>query len=653
MADLLGISVSGLLASNRVLTTIGHNVANANTDGYSRQQVDLAARTPQLKAGQYEGTGVTAVTTKRVVDSFITGQVRSATSNVGYATTFNELSGAVNNLLADSSAGLAPAIQDFFSSVHEVANDPGSTSARQVMLSQGQTLVQRFQSLDSRLSDLDGAVNDRVSTLVSQVNQLSSALAQVNHDIIFNSAAGSGQQPNDLLDQRDELLRKLSQLVNITSFEQSDGTINVAVGTGQVLVAGSQSKSLAAVQNPADTSRIEVAYQSTSGNIPISDYLSGGELAGVLKFRSQVLEPAHNALGRVAVGLASSFNDQHALGVTLNGALGGNFFSDVAASSTVVLANTANTGSPAADVTASITDPSALTASNYVLRRTGASYTLTRLQDNQVTTLSSFPGGAETVDGVTLSLSSGAIADGDSFVIQPTREASRELSVVVQNPEDIAAAGALKSQASTANLGGGAIGPVSVTATTNLPLSGAGGSITLTYSPNALGAGVPGFTVSGGPGGTLAYDPATDASGKQFTLAGYGDASFEVSGVPQSGDTFTIADNVGGVGDGTNVLALANLQTKGLFDGGTATYEDAYGSLVVDVGSRTQQSNVNLQAQQTLLQQATDARDTVSGVNLDEEAANLLRYQQAYQASAQVIATAGTLFDALLGAVGR
>jgi flagellar hook-associated protein 1 FlgK len=642
--SLFNVGISGLLASQRALTTVGHNVANVNTPGYSRQRVELDTRPPQLTGGSYIGKGVTVEDIRRSYDGFLTSQVRIGTSNVGENRAFNALAAQVDNLVADPATGLTPALQSFFDAVQALADDPSSVAARQVVLSEGETLVERFHTLDQRLADLRQGQAQRLRDAVDEVNSLASAIADVNYDIQLAVGQGSGSQPNDLLDQRDELLRQMSDLVGIDVLEQGDGTINVFVGTGQALVVGTRTQQLSVVNSSFDPSQLEVAYDTGAGPVEISGLIRGGELAGLLQFRDQLLDPTQNALGRVAVGLAVTFNDQHQLGADLNGNLGQAFFSGIDATSPVVFAGAANTGAPPAVINATVTDANALDTSDYGLERTAAGYSLTRLSDGQTTALPGFAGGAPAsvqLDGFTLNWVSDNIAVGDSFLIQPTRFAAREFGLQLAHVEEIAAAAPIRTAAGLGNTGTGGVSAGTVNGPPP-PDPNLLQPVTITFT--AAGT----FDVTGvGTGNPVGvpYTPGADISYNGWTI--------QITGNPAVGDSFTVQPNTAGVGDNRNGLQLAELQNSRTLVGGKATYEEAYGQMVTDVGSKTRQSEINLSAQEVMLEQSMASRDSVSGVNLDEEAADLIRFQQAYQASAQVIGAADAVFQALLDAVGR
>jgi flagellar hook-associated protein 1 FlgK len=552
---LMGIGLSGLFAAQRGLSTAGHNITNASTPGFSRQRVELSTRPPQGAADGFIGQGVEAATTRRVYDGFLAAQIRNSTANHSASQTLHDMASQIDNLLADPGSGLASGIQGFFEALHGITTDPGSVPARQVALNAASALVQRFDTLSKRLDELDRAVDEQLDVLAKEVNGLAEGIAALNRQIVVAEGKAGGQPANDLRDQRDERIRQLAERIDVTAFEQKDGVVNLTVGNGQPLVTGTSAARLDVVANGFDPRRGELAITLGGNTRVISGQVRGGEIAGLLDFRSEILDKAHNTLGRLAIGLSESFNAQHRLGRDLDGRLGGDFFASIGATTPRVLGHARNSGAPPAAFDVTVTDAAALTASDYRLDFDGAEYTLTRLSDNTTTVLpGTFPSTPATVDGLTIELEAGSIAAGDQFLIQPTRTGARQMALAVSDPRAIAAA-------------------------------------------------------------------ADDANA--------------------------------GPGDNRNALKLAELQTSHVLDGGNATYEDIYGQLVTAVGNATSQADTQREVQATLLTQATNARESVSGVNLDEEAANLLRFQQAYQASAQFISVVDETLQTLFAVLGR
>ncbi len=645
---IFGNGVSALLAFQRALATTSHNVANVNTEGYSRQRTELVTRPPERTSSGFVGSGVEVGAVRRLANQFIEAQLRTSTSGVERFDTLHQLAGQVDSLLADPNTGLSSALQGFFDAVEGVANDPTSVAAREVFLGSGSTLAGRFQFLQQSLTTLDTQVNGELRNAVVDINGLAQAIADTNRAIVVAQGQAGGQPPSDLLDRRDQLIMQLAERVEVSTLAADDGSVTVSIGGGHTLVIGGQSRTLVAAANPFDPSRIEIAFED--GN-PISDQLGGGHVGGLLDFRTEVLDPAFSALGRVAIGLAETVNAQHELGQDLDGNLGGEVFS-VAQPRVLAHVNNPTSAFPAV----AITDAGALTASDYLLRYTGGAWSLTDRANGQSVSMTGTGTDADPFLAVGLSISIQSVgatpSDDYRFVIQPTRAGAQDIGLVISDPRAIAAAVPVRAQATLSNLGDAVIGQPLVSDIATLPLTSNGGDITLVFNPDAAGPGVPGFVVVGGPGGSLAYDPASEGAGKTFVLdPPFSGISFTISGAPSAGDSFVISDNLNGVGDNRNAIALGELRTALSLANGSATYQDAYNQLVADVGVRTRQAEIALDTQSELQASNLESRLSLSGVNLDEEAANLLRFQQAYQASARVIATADTLFQELLGAV--
>jgi flagellar hook-associated protein 1 FlgK len=627
MGSLLSIGISALNAAQTGLLTTSHNISNVNTPNYSRQQVVQATNTPQFTGGGFIGQGVHVDTVRRIYSDSLQQQVQQANAGSSQLNSYYTQIQQIDNLLADPSSGLSPALNDFFNGVQAVASNPNDTPSRQAMLSSAQTLSSRFADINNRFAQLRGDVNQQVRISVDQINSTAQGIASLNQSIaLANSNASQGQVPNDLLDQRDALITALNKEIGATVVNQSDGSVNVFIGNGQTLVMGNQANKLAAVPDTQDPSNLQLALLTGAATMRLPSVgLQGGNLAGLLAFRDQSLNSAENALGRVAIGLSSVFNAQHELGQDQNGALGTAFFT---AGSPQVIAATGNSVSAAIGV--NISSLNQLTTSDYRLQYDGANYNLTRLSDNTVQTFATLP---QTVDGLTLSITS-PLASGDSFLIQPTHTGARDFSVAISDTAKIAAAAPVRASSGIPNTGSAAASALSVTSPppTNANLQQ---SVTITFT--AAGAFNVSGTGTGNPTG-VAY-----TSGNVISYNGW---NLTLSGTPAAGDTFTVAANSTGVADNRNALLLAGLQTQNAV-GGT-TLQGAYAQMVSQVGSQAHQLQVASAAQDNLLSQVQQARDSVSAVNLDEEAANLLRYQQAYLAASKTIAAASTMFDAVM-----
>lgn len=663
---IFSIGVSGLGAAQLGLLTTEHNVVNASTPGYTRQRTVQATNIAINTGAGAIGQGVHVQTIERMYDKFLTAQVNTAQTQVSELDAYYSQIKQIDSMLADPNSGLSPALQNFFSGVQQVASNPSSLPARQSMISSAQTLATRFHSLDTRVQELADQVNGRITGAVTEINTFASQIADVNQRIVL-SESGNGQPPNDLMDLRDQLLSELNKLIKVTTTTNSDGSTNVFVGSGQQLVIGSQVMEMAAIPSKADSSRVVVGLKTVGGIQELPESLiNGGELGGLIDFRNESLDAVTNELGRDAASLALTFNAQHGLGqdllgnISANASFVGGFFT---VPDPKVIPNASNsTALPVGSLTATFTAPTAptppsysgnfytnLTTSNYQVQfgALGA-YTVTRLNDNQ-TVASGTGAGVIAFDGVDLNIAVVG-ASGDKFVLKPVSEAGRNIDIdsrIVSDPRLVAAAAPLRATPSQTNTGSmtvsqGIVGvgysvaglPITLTALAGGTLSGAPGAWTAVYSDG---------TTNSGPGNVALLN-----GGATLSKISFSGLSFDIAGTPATGDTFSLQRNTSGVQDGRNAVLFAKLQTQNTVAGGTATFQSAYARLVADNGIRTRETKVKLDAQGAVLDQAQATRDSLSAVNLDEEAANMLRFQQAYQASSKILEIGSKLFDTIL-----
>lgn len=587
MSGLLSTSLSGLMAAQRSLETVQHNISNVNTEGYSRQRVEQATNAARFTGDGYIGQGVNVTNVTRSYDQFVNKQLSSSLSAFGDVDRYHRLATSIDNIMADPSTGIAPVMNRFFNAINEVADDPSSVPARQVMLSEAEILTQSFNTMNGRFEEIRTQNNNDMIAMVNDINSYATAIANLNVQITEGIGKAQGlKQPNDLLDQQDALIAKLSAIVNVSVLPQQDGTSSIFIGNGQSLVLGGGTATFTTMQSTFDSNRLEIGLVTRNSVTEITNQISGGSLAGSLRFRDEVLDPAQQKLGRVAAGLAMEINALHEKGFDLSGKAGEALFG-FSGDDIPVIKSAQNAGN--AIVTANFQDvnsnPSAagsLDFSDFRLEYvSGTDYTLTRARDNQVINLTATEtgvgtniftlSGATALPGIdiTVDLSGGkTISDDDQFLIRPTYNAAQKLGVNIDDPRKIAAATNIE------------VDPV-----TGLPVS-----------------------------------PASIIKGPM-------------------------------PGDNRNALQLANLANKLGMLGGTASFNSAYNEVVSGVGTLTRAAKLGASAQETLLNQAKGARESLAGVNLDEEAANLIKFQQAYQASAQAISVARSLFDTLLGAV--
>ena len=648
--SLLSIGKSGLFAAQAALATTGHNITNANVAGYSRQVVVQETSIAMGGNNGYIGTGTQIAQVKRYSDEFLNAQVRTAQASSSGLQSYEAQVTQIDNLLADSTSGLTPSLQDFFASVQNLTGDLGGVPSRGSLLTSADTLASSFRGLNSRLEQIRNGVNTEVTSSVAQINTYASQIADLNDQIGKLAAGDNLNLPNDLLDKRDQLIMDLNKQVKATVMPGDNNSLTVSIGSGQPLVVGAEAFQLAAAASPTDQTRITVGYVTGNKVTPLADStLTGGALGGVLEFRTKSLDSAQNALGRVAIALAKTFNDQHHLGVDANGNPGGDVFAVAPAE---VTKNVNNNITSTTAITATVSDATKLTTSDYKVDFDGSNYNVIRLSDNQKTVINPYPQTApQTIDGLDFAITGKADA-GDNFLVRPTINGAANFKLLLTDQSQIAAAAPIATSVPLTNTGSGKISAGKVDKdylasplTSPLTISyasngaGAGGSLSGFPSGQAVKMTVGGVTTSYAAGSTVPFQ-----DGASYTAGGI---SFTLNGAPGNGDTFKIAPS-SATGDTRNAGLLGDLQSKNILDGGKATYQSAYANLVSTVGNKTREVQVNASAAEAQLNVAKGAADNVSGVNLDEEAANLLKYQQAYQASGKVMQIADTIFNALL-----
>ena len=632
MADILSTGVSGLLAFQQALDVTSNNIANAATPGYSVENINLTPQPGQSTAGGFLGSGVAVQGIARAYSELLAQQVRSSQSSYSSYNTLATQAGQIDNMLSSSNTGLTTSLQSFVNALQTLSTSPASTASRQALLSQAQALAQQINSYDAQIQTYGSNLEQQIGADIGQVNSIAGTLARLNTQIASDLAGG--QTPNQLLDQRDQLIDKLSQYVSVTTSTQSDGSMNVYVGSGQSLVTGGVSQQLAAIPNQYNPTVSDIGVTSAGGTTDVTAEINGGELGGLIASRSQVLDPAQNALGLVSVGLATIMNQQQAAGVDLTGAPGQPMFA-VGAVQTDPSSN--NTGGATLTVTRG--NLSALTADDYTLSYQGGAWQLKDATSGQSVPMSGAGTAASPFQAAGLSIVVGgaAPASGDSYLIQPTEQAPAGLALLLTSPAQIAAASLAQTASSAANTGSGTISAATITS----PASWVPGSYTLTFtSPSA-------YQVTDGGGAVVAA--GAYSAGAPISFAG---AQVTVNGAPAAGDTFTIASSTAAnSGDNSNVLAMIGALTAKTLAGGTTSLTSAANDLVTQIGVTTQQAQANAGAQQSVNQDAATARSNLSGVNLDAEAAKMLQFQQAYQAMAQVIQASGQMFTSLITAI--
>jgi len=886
--SLLNTGLTGILSNQKALETTSNNITNANTPGYSRQRADFVSNPSQATGSGYIGQGVNVADIQRLNDEFINTQLRSDTTLHSEQTALVENLNGMDDLLGNEKTGLNQALTQFFGTLQDAAESPASSSLREQALNQADNLVARFKSVDSQLRSREQTVDDRISANLNEINSLADGIAELNLKIAESPGRASGRDANELLDKRDEKLRQLSELVQVQTNENNDGTVDVSIGKGQGIVSKGNSATLRLSGSTEQAGRREVLLEGVGRDRVITHEITGGALGGNLTFRDEILEPTLNGIGRIAIGLSERMNEQHQLGQDLNGNLGGNFFRDINSESLArgritPSAETAESGDRQARV--NITDSSKLDTRSYTLEFTGPDDQQYRIRDAtsgelvKTGSISDSRPSTISMEGFEIELESGDFQQGDEFTIRPTYNGARDMATEIVAGEQIALAAPIRAEASSGNQGTGQITqgtmlnirdpetgrrldaldengnldpPMEIRflsenryevvdvsdpanpkpldppmnnvrfepGKTNTVFSGDPGARVVTASgPQGVGpkvgtdngytgqtleirtrdpetgvvstqpalnisanesaqtiadklngrsgvqataytqASLTGFSgsdaeisingvnltvdgplnsdsledainnsndfaslgldvtnngsdinlrsntgedisvslVSSTGGGELSvekpnpYEPGSiveasgpddgvplDTAGKAATVGGYVDTTladgvrltanndgvfnqapssepaykgfqFQISGNPEAGDSFRLETNEGGTSDNRNGLALGDLNAKNYLDNGNFSFTDAYGSVVEDVGSRTQTAQVDQEAAGTLKEQSQKQWEEQSGVNLDEEAGRLIEFQNAYSASSQVVSVARDLFNTLLG----
>ncbi|MBP0596961.1 flagellar hook-associated protein FlgK [Herbaspirillum sp. LeCh32-8] len=756
--NIFSIGQSALQAAMAAQATTSHNISNATTPGYNRQVVVQSTAGGINYGYGFVGQGTQVAEIKRVYNDFLVKQQLASQTTASSLDSYYSQISQINNLLADSDAGLSPALQDFFKSVQNFASNPNTDASRQSVLSMASTLVARFQSLNDQLAQSRTSVNNQITSTVDTLNSYASQLAELNKAIVKAQGAGGGQAPNDLLDQRDQVIANINKYAKVSTVPQDNGAVSVFIGSGQPLVIGDVPSTLVATPSKDDLTRLQIGYTLSGGGtatIPDSFFYDGGSLGGLLKYRTETLDPAQNSLGRVATALGNAINDQQKLGLDQNGVQGTNMFNVAPPRVTGATANSAT-----AAVTATITNASALTTSDYTLAYDGTKYTITRLSDNNKTVVdpTATPAGTfpVTVDGVTYSAPT--MAAGDSFKIQPTVDGAAQLTMAMSNTQLIAGAAPIVTGGNaastvglttTGNTGSGVVSNSSLDTSTFVQGSklsfatSAGPNLTATWTgvtpaPSivvtnsagtsttyAAGAPIPyvagstyssggvSFTLSGTPatGDNFNFAPVAGNKGTASISAGSVDSSyfatplttplkmtysttapvgfnlssavpaggavithkdgtttnvaagatsltyvpgdsytmggmtFAVTGQPSNGDQFTVSANTNATSDNRNALLLAGVQTKNTI--GNTTLQGSYSQLVATIGNKTNEINVTNTAEKARLEAITGELSSESGVNQDEELANMIKNQQQYQAAAKIIQAASDMLNVL------
>ena len=670
--NLLNLGVQGTQANKTTLSVIGQNITNVNTPGYNRQIANLTTLENQ------RGVEVQSIT--RVTNDFLTRQLWADTAAYGRTDVFADMASELDDRLATGSTSVSTAMDNYFKALQNSVDDPTSLPNRELFVAESEALARRFNDLNSVVMRQNDTVNSNLESVASQVTRIANDIADLNSKIAYEKS--SNRPANELRDQRDQMIVELSELIDVRVVEQDSDEFSVFVANGEPLVIGGKSNELISVQGDPDRTKNDLALVIAGSEVDISTRVTGGKLGGLLEYRSEVLDPTINELGRIAIAVSETMNNQHKLGMDLDGNLGGLIFNDVnsqAAMTSRLMAVEGNTSNIKA-ATVEITDVGKLSASDYEISFISRDdFTIERLSDgkrldlNQLTKVTNaddlkttdnayfedFDNGKVeiSIDGVRISMEvTNKFSRGDRFLVQPTRMGAEQFDTVVTDGRQLALASPIRITESADNKGTGEasvkitdIGaatfqskageikpPVDIVFSNDSP-------VTFTvYDMTNPNAPVPHEMPDTGPMVDQLFTP-----GQAIVLDGY---EIEIRNQPVAGDRFSFGYNTGGVSDNSNALQLSNLQLADTVDGGS--YQDIYGRLIERVGTKTSVAVINRDASNSVLTATQESKSALSGVNLDEEAAKLVQFQQAYTASAQLISTSQKLFDTLIGSIG-
>jgi flagellar hook-associated protein 1 len=642
-SNLMSIGMRAMAANFAALQTTGHNIANANTEGYSRQQVELSTAGGQFSGAGFFGKGVDVTTVTRSHNAFLTREAVAAKSQAAGDQARLEQLMRLEQVFPPGEQGLGYATGQMLNAMAELANRPQDASSREVVLTRAQELASRFVAAGAQLDSLQTGVAQDIQNGVAAVNQLTQRIADVNDQIARSS--GAGQPPNDLLDQREQLLKELGGYLQVTTIAADDGTLGVFMAGGQRLVLGKAATQLAALPDAFDVSRVALGIVDNGVTRAVPPSLIGaGSLGGALRFQNEDLVAARSQLGRMATAVATRVNEQQALGLDLRTPPGSGAPLFALGAPQALPANSNGrdvAGNFLASVSMTVADASQLQASEYELRAdpvNAGQYLLTRQRDGLQRSIAS----GDSVDGLRIVVGAPAPAASDRFLLQPQTRAANEMRRVLADPRGLAAASPLQALRGVANTGTATVAGLAVVNATanpqhtaNIAFTNGGGAYAWELrdrNSNAL--------ISSGTG--------TWAAGQPIALNGF---ELRLDGVPAAGDSFTVAQTANAEASNGNALALAALRDERLVDGQTLT--DAYASVMAGVGVSVQSARTASEISQGVAANAESRRQSQAAVNLDEEAARLLQFQQSYQAAAKVLQVAQSLFETLLQTTGR
>jgi len=676
MSSLLSIGVQALTANQSALANTGQNIANVNTEGYSRQRVNFETPEPPL-------LGVAIQDVQRITDQFLVQQVWRDQSALSSSEQQAKKVDLLDKLMVSESTNLSTGMDSYFAALQRAVDDPLFIANRQLFLAEAESLVAKFQNFDQRLVDQQTAITTEARSMVSAVNNIASNIAQLN--VKISSLASSGQNFNPLMDERDRLIKDLSSFISVDVLSSNGGiTTNVALANGEPLVSSGRAASFSVRDGSPDPLQVEIVLSRGTTDADVTELLGTGALGGLFSYRDDVLQPARNEVGRLAMVFADSMNEQHRKGMDLSGLMGADLFNEVRQGQVYAEVTNKTQG-----VSTSLTfyNVSELTGSDYEVEINGLdSFRVKRISDGrifesnnmgdlavdpEVSSFGSFSRDTSantntltlSIDGLTFTLKSADLPKpGDRFLLQPTKDGARSMSLAITNPESLALASPLRITAASSNDGNAEVISVEVIDAAdqsplrpgqlNQPIDIVFNALTLDQDGNSIQTfSVYDISIADNPVLLEGMENLNYVAGEPIVISSAQNELYQITlaNQPKAGDRFTVEYNTDGYSDNSNALALANLQRTETARG--YSYQDAYGQLLAKVGTQANGIQVSYMANQSVLNASQDALESIRGVNLDEEATKLIQYQQAYTASTRLITAYQDLFDSLIAAV--
>ena len=654
--------VSGLLAAQQQLATTGHNIANVNTDGYNRQRAEQNASLGLNNGNNYIGAGTYIQDITRLYDQFSHKEQLLTQSSLGNADSLQARLTQLDQVMSTSGNAVVGSLDKFYQALNGVADNPNDTGLRSIVINQANILSNDFNELTNNFDNMTNAVNGEIEQVANRISEISVELAKLNETIMYSQNPSQGGQPNDLLDKRDQLIGELSQFTRVTTIQDANNVMTVMIGQGTTLVAGITPMTLRVTAGDPDAQKTQLSLVSNNSSVAINASTLGGSLGASFEFRDEHLTQTRTEIDRLAMAISFTLNDSQASGLDLNGLQGANIFTDINTTELQqgrVLVPASNTGTTQAQVV--INDVSLLPTDEFEVRFDGTDFTLYNLTSGASENLggpgAGVPAGTHTPNSPDYGFSfveTGVPVAGDTFTIIPTKDSAALMKTTLTDGNAIAASTAIAVTPSSNNV---SEGKVEITNVIN-PVAARGYNVTVDVYESAPGT----FsyrvydTATPPPAPTIAA--GTYAPGASVLIdipAGTPDFQIEISGdLVGSGtdarETFTLGDAFG-AGNGNNAVVMAKTQEVGVTNGGRETFSKSLAVSTAVVGAKASNADLTADTAQALFTQAYNRNQATSGVNLDEEAANLMKFQQAYQAASQIISTANTLFDTILAAV--